>query len=99
MYIISLTFILYLFVGLFGVTFVEFQNHFVLGNSWEYILKYNLPFVLAQNAVFLVVYYFFSVLKLKDAIILDKEPDKLNTLSSEEKTKLFHKLVHFPMVM
>lgn len=91
--------LLYLLVGLEGVAFVEFQNLFVLGKSWEYLLKYNLPFVLMQNLVFIVIYYFFTVIRLKEAILLDKNPDKLATLSSEEKTKLFHKLVHFPMEM
>ncbi len=91
--------LLYFLVGLEGVVFVEFQNYFVLGRSWEYIVKYNLPFVLLQNAVFLVVYYLFSVIRLKDAILLDQNPEKLATLSSDEKTKLFHKLVHFPMEM
>lgn len=91
--------LLYLLVGLEGVAFVEFQNHFVLGKSWEYIFKYNLPFVLLQNAVFLVVYYFFTVIRLRDAILFDKNPEKLAILTSEERTKLFHKLVHFPMEM
>lgn len=91
--------LLYFLVGLEGVAFVEFQNLFVLGKSWGYILKYNLPFVLLQNVVFLVVYYFFTVIRLKDAIQLDKNPAILATLTSEEKTRLFHKLVHFPMEM
>ncbi|MEC1695612.1 PP2C family protein-serine/threonine phosphatase [Schinkia azotoformans] len=91
--------LLYFLVGLEGVAFVEFQNLFVLGKSWGYILKYNLPVVLLQNAIFIIVYYFFTVRRLRDAILLDKYPEKLATLTSEEKTKLFHKIVSFPMVM
>lgn len=91
--------LLYFLVGLEGVVFVEFQNLFVLGKSWGYILKYNLPVVLLQNAIFIIVYYFFTVRRLRDAILLDKYPEKLATLTSEEKTKLFHKIVSFPMVM
>lgn len=92
-------FLLYLLAGLVGVAFIEFQNYFVNGRSWTYILKYNLPFVLLQNILFVVVYYFFSVYRLKDVIKLDQNDKNYSTLSTIERTKLFQKLVHFPFNM
>lgn len=85
---------LYFFVGLEGIAFVEFQNLFVHNATWEYILKYNLPFVTFQNVIFLIVYYFYTVHQLKELLNLNQS--KLNTFNKFERTKLFNKLVDFP---
>ncbi|WP_102344800.1 PP2C family protein-serine/threonine phosphatase [Bacillus sp. Marseille-P3661] len=89
--------VLYLLVGLEGVLFIEFQNVFILGRSWSYVLKYNLPFVLGQNAVFIVAYYLFTVRQLKDVLRLER--DGIATLNPSEREVLFKKLVRFPFVL
>jgi len=92
-------FLLYLLAGLVGVMFIEFQNYFVNGRSWIYILKFNLPIVLLQNIFFVFVYYFYSVYRLKDVIKLEQNDKNYSTLSAKDRTILFQKLVHFPFEM
>ncbi|NSL51863.1 ATP-binding SpoIIE family protein phosphatase [Calidifontibacillus erzurumensis] len=90
-------FLLYTLVGLAGVVFVEFQNLVIWRTPWQDVLKYNLPFVMAQNLIFITIYYFYTVKKLKGIFQMDEA--ELQQLPSPERKVWFDRLVLFPYKM
>lgn len=84
----------YTLVGFAGVGFVEFHNLFILEISWKDILIYNLPFVLLQNLIFIIVYYLYTIKKI--GYIFRNEQQESRQLTESEKKKQFEELVSFP---